>query len=211
MLESITWFKHSAFCWDRERRIYVDPWGLPEGLPAADVILITHPHDDHLSPWDVAKVRRDRTLVFGPAEVAARLDDVNVVTPGDAFEVLGYSVDAVPAYNLHPDRLEYHPKDRGWVGYVFTIDGTRYYHAGDTDHIPEMDVVDCDVAFLPIGGTFTMDVAEAAEAARAIGPKVVVPMHFGFLVGASTDGRALAKALAPLQVHMFMPRIPFER
>jgi L-ascorbate metabolism protein UlaG (beta-lactamase superfamily) len=136
---------------------------------------------------------------------------VNVVAPGDAFEVLGWSVDAVPAYNTAEERLEFHPRSNGWVGYVFTIDGVRYYHAGDTDPIPEMETISCDVAFLPIGGYYTMDANEAPEAVELIDPQLVVPMHFGFYVGLPSDGVRLAKLVAPKPVHVFVPKNPFER
>jgi L-ascorbate metabolism protein UlaG (beta-lactamase superfamily) len=83
-------------------------------------------------------------------------------------------IEAVPAYNL---TTSYHPREAGGLGFVVTWRGQRLYFAGDTDHIPEMADIDCDVALLPIGGTYTMDVEEAAQAAEEIGPKVAVPMH----------------------------------
>ncbi|MEK7765161.1 MAG: MBL fold metallo-hydrolase, partial [bacterium] len=113
---------------------------------------------------------------------------VKVLAPGQKHQVGQVTVEAVPAYNLKPDRLNYHPKKNNWVGYILTIDGTRLYHAGDTDFIPEMKSLKVDIALLPIGGTYTMDAAEAAEAAAAIKPQVAVPMHFGKIVGKPADG-----------------------
>jgi L-ascorbate metabolism protein UlaG (beta-lactamase superfamily) len=212
MIEGITWFKQSAFSFQRERVLYIDPWGITEGSPKADAILYSHGHGDHFDLDDLARIRQDSTAIYAPADVAAQVSgQVNVVAPGDAFEVLGYSVDAVPAYNVKEERLGFHPRSSGWVGYVFTIDGIRYYHAGDSDLIPEMEPLSCDVALIPIGGHYTMDVTEAAEAVKVIKPRLVVPMHFGFVVGLPSDAGRLAKLVAPTEVHVFVPRNPFER
>jgi L-ascorbate metabolism protein UlaG (beta-lactamase superfamily) len=103
------------------------------------------------------------------------------------LELAGVSVVVAPAYNSAPDRQDSHPKANGWVGYVLTLEGARIYHAGDTDAIPEMETIDCDIAFLPIGGTFTMTAEEAVDAVRKLGPKIVVPMHYGFVAGTPKD------------------------
>lgn len=212
MFEGIRWVKQSTFIFEKDRTLYIDPWGLPDDAPNADAILITHAHFDHFSAEDIAKIRSEDTQVFAPPDVASEIEgDVNVVSPGDAFEVLGWSTDSVPAYNTHPDRLDLHPKDNGWLGYVFTIDGVRYYHAGDTDPIEEMQSIECDVAFLPIGGHYTMGPEEAVEAVKAIEPKVVVPMHYGFVVGDRSYAQRLAEAVSPLEVKIFEPEVPFEK
>src|SRR4030088_3501430 len=145
MIDGITWFKQSAFLFQREHNLYIDPLGITEGAPKADALFLTHAHADHFSP-------------------AAPL------------EGLGGSVDAAPAYNTAEERQQFHPRSNGWVGYVFTIDGVRYYHAGDTDPIPEMEAISCDVAFIPIGGYYTMDANEAIEAVKLINPQLVVPI-----------------------------------
>jgi L-ascorbate metabolism protein UlaG (beta-lactamase superfamily) len=212
MIEGITWYKHASFLIRRQHAIYIDPWGITDDAPKADAILITHAHQDHFIPEDIAKIRQDSTEIFATADVAAQLDGtVNVVSPGDAFDVLGHPADAVPAYNTAPERLGFHPKNQGWVGYVITVDGVRYYHAGDTDPIPEMEPLSCDVAFIPIGGYYTMDATEAVEAVKLIGAKLIVPMHFGFIVGEPGDARRLAALVAPQPVHVFVPKNPFER
>ena len=211
MIEGITWFKQSSFLFQREHTLYIDPLGITDDAPKADAILLTHTHQDHFSPEDIAKIRQESTVIYAPADTAAQMDgEVNVVAPGEAFEVLGWPVDTVPAYNTAEERLQFHPKANNWVGYVFTIAGVRYYHAGDTDPIPEMELINCDVAFLPIGGHYTMDAAQAVEAVNLVDPKLVVPMHFGFFVGLPTDGIKLSKLVAPRPTHVFVPKNPFE-
>lgn len=212
MLEGIRWFKQSAFLFE-EASVYIDPWGVPGDAPPARAVMITHAHGDHFSMEDIRKVTTDRTVFVAPLDVADALQgevgEILVVSPGDAFEVIGYSVDAVPAYNVKPDRLNFHPKNNNWVGYVIAIGGVRYYHAGDTDLIPDMEPIHCDVAFLPIGGTYTMDPGEAAEAAKILSPKMAVPMHYGFVVGSPTDARYFRESVGSGAFEM-TPERPFE-
>ncbi|MBI2238094.1 MAG: MBL fold metallo-hydrolase, partial [Actinobacteria bacterium] len=189
MLERFTWYKQSAFRWEGEGLVvYIDPWGTSEGDPPADVIFITHAHFDHYQPEEIDWLRKAATKIVAPADVARELSgDVTAVGPGDSLEVAGIAVQAVPAYNVVEERLANHPKANRWVGYVLTLEGSAYYHAGDTDHAPELDDVRTDVAFLPIGGTYTMDPHEAAGLARSIDPQLAVPMRFGFVVGKPAD------------------------
>ena len=118
------------------------------------------------------------------------------MAPGESHEVAGLRFTTVPAYNTHEERLEMHPRAKRWVGYVLGFGGTTYYHAGDTDHAPELDDVRTDVAFVPIGGTFTMDPEEAGGLVTAIAPRLAVPFHYGFVVG-SPVGRASGSAPPP--------------
>lgn len=104
-----------------------------------------------------------------------------------------------------------HPKANGWVGYILTLGGHTYYHAGDTDHAPELSDVQADVAILPIGGTYTMEVVEAAGMAKAISPQIAVPMHYGFVVGSPSDGERFAKEADPVRVELLTPVRPFEQ
>jgi L-ascorbate metabolism protein UlaG (beta-lactamase superfamily) len=188
------WFGQSAFRIDGPPVVYLDPFRLPDGVPAADIILVTHAHYDHCSPADVAKIRTAKTVVIGPREVAAKLPPpVEVIAPGGTTTAFGVTVRAVPAYNIG---TRYHPKDAGNVGYLVSVRGVTYYDAGDTDFIPEMAGLAPDVALLPVGGTYTMDAAEAARAARAIKPKVAVPMHYGTVVGTDADAARFASLLS---------------
>jgi L-ascorbate metabolism protein UlaG (beta-lactamase superfamily) len=160
---------------------------------SARVILITHDHFDHLSLPDFAKIYVAGTTVVAPKEVAAKLKEpVRTIAPGETVTAKGVKVRAVPAYNTNKT---FHPKADGKVGFVLTLGGVTYYHAGDTDVIPEMSGLAPDVALLPVSGTYVMTADEAAEAARAIRPKVAVPMHYGAIVGSEGDARRFAKLL----------------
>ena len=214
MLEAFTWFRQSAFRWsDGERTIYIDPWGTEADDPPADLILITHAHDDHFQPGEIERLKHPGTKQVAPADVAAELTgDVTSVAPGESHEVGGLRFTTVPAYNIVERRLEAHPKANRWVGYVFEVGGSTYYHAGDTDHLPELDEISTDVAFLPIGGDpFTMDPDDAAGLVKAIGPRVAVPMHFGYIVGQAGDAKRFIDACLPVAVEVLTPTNPFER
>ena len=214
MLEGFTWYKQSAYRWKGEKLVvYIDPWGLTGDLPPADVLLITHAHGDHYVPEDIARVQGKKTVLVAPADVAQKLSgDVKPVKPGDRIDVAGVKIEAVPAYNIDPARLQAHPKSNNWVGYVLQLGGNTYYHAGDTDHVPELDRIRTDVAFLPIGGGgFVMTVDEAAGLAKAMKPKIAVPMHYGFYpgVGVPADGERFKKAASPIDVKVLKPVQPF--
>lgn len=186
--EKIKWLGHASFRIDgKNATVYIDPWKLKEAVPA-DVICITHSHFDHLSEEDVAKIRKPTTVIIGPSDCAGGFgDSFKIIEPGGSLTVGEVTVEAVPAYNTDKD---FHPKGKNWVGYIVTVDGVRIYHAGDTDVIPEMSNVCSDVALVPVGGTYTMTVPQAAEAIGKINPKIAVPMHCGDIVGTLDDRTA---------------------
>jgi L-ascorbate metabolism protein UlaG (beta-lactamase superfamily) len=212
MLERFTWFRQSAYLWRGDGlTVYIDPWMVTTDDPA-DVIFITHAHFDHYQPDDIEKIRKDGTKIVAPHDIARELSgDVTPVSPGDSLNVAGIDVQAVPAYNVVKERLQAHPKENNWVGYILTLGSNSYYHAGDTDHVPELGSVRADVAFLPIGGTYTMDPGEAAGLAKAINPQVAVPMHYGFVVGSPADAERFAKEADPVKVETLTPVHPFEQ
>lgn len=211
MLDRFTWFKQSAFLWrGDDLKVYIDPWGVSDGSPEADVVFITHAHFDHFSPEDIGKIRKDATKIFAPADVAAEMaGNVAAVAPGDSFEVEGIKVQSVPAYNQREERLDFHPKDNKWVGYILSLGEAVYYHAGDTDHIEELNSVRADVSFVPIGGTYTMGHAEAAGLVKAIAPKLAVPMHYAHVVGEPGDAELFRAEAAPIPVQILTPEVPF--
>ena len=192
MIENIHWLGHDSFRLDGSSTVYIDPWKLRAGAPRADLVLVTHDHFDHFSPHDIARVATPRTTLIGPASVTAQVEGVAAVTlsAGETATVGGVTVTAVPAYDVDKFRQPgevFHPRAAGGLGYIVELDGRRIYHAGDTDAIPEMREVRCDVALLPVSGTYVMTAEEAAEACRMISAAAVVPMHFGDIVGTAAD------------------------
>ena len=184
--------------------LYFDPFDLTDADAAHDAryLFITHPHYDHLSPKDARLVMNERTEVIAPVAIAgdvAALDaaKTHLLAPGDKLELEDATVLAVPSYNTDPARLEKHPRERGWLGYVVTIDGVRYYVAGDTDENEDVDQVSCDVAIIPIGGTFTMDPHQAAAFINTVRPQVAIPTHYGNIVGSFEDAKAFVSEVDP--------------
>jgi L-ascorbate metabolism protein UlaG (beta-lactamase superfamily) len=193
VVKNITWLGHDGFLIKGDgKAIVIDPFQVKQCEPA-DIILISHEHYDHCSPEDVKKIRKDSTVIVTEAQSAAKLSgDVRVVQPGDKLTVSGIPIEAVPSYNTNKS---FHPKENGWLGFIVTVGGVRIYHAGDTDRIPEMGSFQVDIALLPVSGTYVMTAEEAVEAARMIKPKVVIPMHYGAIVGSADDAKRFSEAL----------------
>ncbi|TAL27788.1 MAG: MBL fold metallo-hydrolase [Nitrospirae bacterium] len=193
MVKDIHWMGHDTFRITGEKIIYTDPFKIKK-KDAADIILITHEHYDHCSPEDVKKIQSQNTVVVTVADCAKKLSgNIRVMKPGDKLNVQGIDIEAVPAYNTNK---QFHTKDRGWAGYIFTVKGHRIYIAGDTDHIPEMkNFKNIDIALLPVSGTYVMTAEEAAKAALDIKPKIAIPMHYGSIVGSKSDAKRFAEAL----------------
>jgi L-ascorbate metabolism protein UlaG (beta-lactamase superfamily) len=192
LARKIVWLGHDGFRIDAEKIIYFDPYEIAAGKKA-DIILISHEHFDHCSPDDVAKIQQSETVIVAEKDSAKKLSgDVRVVSPGESLTVDGVKIEAVPAYNVNKN---FHPKTKGWLGFIVEIEGVRVYHAGDTDFIPEMRDYKTDIALLPVSGTYVMTADEAVEAALAIKPRIVIPMHYGSIIGGQQDAVELEKAL----------------
>lgn len=199
---TLVWYGHDAFRIGGPPVTYIDPWRLPEDVPLADVILITHEHYDHCSPDDVDRILAPDTVIVAPEAALRKLENISAekksVRVGDHL-VLGHlSIEVVPAYNVNK---RFHPKSAGHVGYVLELNGIRVYHAGDTDLIPEMASIRCDVALLPVSGTYVMDAREAARAVDVLKPKLAIPMHYGAIVGSEKDARDFQRlSSAPVRI-----------
>lgn len=195
LIKTLHWLGHDSFRLDGPPILYFDPWQISGDLPVADLVLISHQHGDHCSPQDIQKVSGADTVVVASSLAAAQLPGARVIAPGDKLLLKGIEIEAVPAYNVNKFRapgVPFHPEADKHVGYIVTMQGVRIYFVGDTDHIPEMKDIVCDIALLPVSGTYVMTVDEAAEAARELAPKIVVPMHYGAGIGTADDGTRLA-------------------
>jgi len=182
----VKWLGHDSFKFDYNGHImYIDPYEVKEH-EKADIILITHGHYDHCSIADLKKLTKHDTLILTTPDTTSKLSGkihsgiLKLAKPGFKISHLGVEIEAVPAYNINKP---FHPKENEWVGYIFEINKMKFYHAGDTDFIPEMANISCDVAFLPVSGTYVMNAEEAVQAAKKIMPKVAIPMHYGKIVG----------------------------
>ncbi len=191
-VKKIDWLGHDSFLIKSNLIIYFDPFQI-KGGPKADIIFITHPHYDHCSPEDIKKIVKEDTVIVTEKDSAKMLSGkIEVMKVGEEKTVSGIKVKAVPAYNISKT---FHPKDKGWLGFVVEVEGVKVYHAGDTDFIPEMKDIKTDIALLPVSGTYVMTAEEAVEAALTINPQIAIPMHYGSIVGSEKDAQKFAQAL----------------
>ena len=199
MLENIELLCHSSIRINKEKIIYIDPYKIEKDYNDADLIFVTHDHYDHYSEEDIDKVKKEDTVIIAPEELLTKLlrkginkNAIITVEPNEKYMVQGIKFETIPAYNTNKT---FHPKENGWVGYIITLDDIRYYIAGDTDITEENRKVKCDVAFVPVGGTYTMNYSEAAELVNIIKPKIAVPIHYGSVVGTKQDATNFIKLL----------------
>ncbi len=191
MLENVTVFCHSSIKIVGSKIIYIDPFRINQEYHDANYVFSTHSHYDHFSEDDIEKVMKDNTFIITPdssRELAYNLtgdkDRVMIVEPNNEYKI--NDVSFVTTYAFNKEKM-YHQKKENWVGYIINLDGIKYYIAGDTDDIKELSDIECDVAFIPIGGKYTMDYEEAAGFANKINAKVVVPTHYGEIIGEKED------------------------
>lgn len=191
--------------------IYVDPFGIPAG-DKADLILISHEHEDHCSPADIKKIIKPETIIIASqqckdklAVIAKSVSHIHYVKPNENLKIGDLLIETVPAYNINKFRapgILYHPKEDQKLGFVINFKQGRVYHAGDTDLIPEMNKLrDIDIAFIPVSGKYVMTPEEAAQAVEMIKPKVVIPFHYGAIVGNRENAEKL-KSLTKFDVRI---------
>ena len=199
MLENIEVLCHSSIKFSKEKVIYFDPFKIESNCNDADIIFITHDHYDHYSKEDIEKVKKEDTIIIAPKDLSSKIleDGLNeentiLVKPNETKIVKGIKFETIPAYNVNK---QFHPKENGWVGYIIEIEEIKYCIAGDTDFNEDNKKVKCDVAFVPVGGTFTMDFKEAAQLVNEIKPKIAVPIHYGSIVGTDEDANNFIKLL----------------
>ncbi len=201
MLKNIEVLYHSSIRINKGKVIYFDPFKIDKNYNDADIIFITHDHYDHYSETDIDKVIKDDTILVVPKGLLEKLlkrgykkDNIITVEPEEIGIVEDIRFETIPAYNTNKS---FHPKENGWVGYIIELDGVRYYIAGDTDITEENKNVKCDVAFIPVGGTYTMDFKEAAYLINEIKPKIAVPIHYGGIVGTKQDAIDFTQLVNP--------------
>lgn len=201
MLENIEVLYHSSIRINKDKIIYIDPFKIDKNYNDADIVFITHDHYDHYSEEDIDKVINKNTTIIIPEELLTKLlrkginkNAIITVEPNVKYMVQGIKFETIPAYNTNKS---FHPKENDWVGYIITLNDIRYYVAGDTDITEENRKVKYDVAFVPVGGTYTMDFKEAAQLINEIQPKIAVPIHYGSVVGTEQDASDFIKLLHP--------------
>jgi len=182
--------------------VYIDPWKIRQ-KDHADIILLTHDHYDHYSEFDIKTLTDETSRIVAPMSTPVVTD---LIAAGSTLKIKDIGIRAIPAYNLSK---AFHPKANGWVGYVVEIDGKKIYHPGDTDRIPEMKGLSVDVAFIPVGGTYTMDAREAAGVFKDISAEHAVPIHYGDIVGSKKDAEQFSE-LCACNVHILSPGGSFE-
>lgn len=185
---------HNSIKITGKKIIYVDPYNIIDEKYDADYIFCTHSHYDHYSKEDINKIKKENTVLIVVEELqrdALELDlEVMTVVPGEDYEIDDIEFQTTFAYNKEK---AFHPKENNWVGYIIKVEGDTYYIAGDTDNIDEIQNVECDVALLPVGGTYTMDYKDAVDLANTIKADVVIPTHYGSVVGKKEDALKFAK------------------
>ena len=199
MLENILVLTHSSIKIKNSKTIYFDPFKIDKNYNDADYVFITHSHYDHYSEEDIKKVRKKETKIIITSDLKERVKELGfensniiIVNPNEKYIIDTLKIETIPAYN---NKKQFHPKSNNWVGYIIEINGEKYYIAGDTDITEENKKIKCDVALLPIGGTFTMNYEEAAELTNIIKPKIVIPIHYGSIVGNKCDAEKFKKLI----------------
>jgi L-ascorbate metabolism protein UlaG (beta-lactamase superfamily) len=206
----IKWYGHDTFTLSYNNlTVCIDPYQLEQKINA-DIILVSHNHFDHLSNDDLQKISTEKTTIIAAKEclgqIKAKNNQVIGIEPGEEKTAFGIKIRAVPAYNLdkiNPQTNQpFHPKQDKKVGFIITINNSTFYHAGDSDYIPEMNGLAPDVFFVPVSGTYVMTAKEAASSVLGVKPKLAIPMHYGSIVGNKDDAESFKKLVSTCQVQI---------
>jgi L-ascorbate metabolism protein UlaG (beta-lactamase superfamily) len=191
-LEHVRWYGQSAFGirTDGGKSLFIDPFRVPANAGPADLILVTHPHQDHYDRNAIQGLRTRDTAIVMPRSCAE--PGQVALSAGESTRVGSFAVTGIAAHNVSK---RFHPKASGWLGYVVELDGLRIYHAGDTDVIGDMKDLRPDIALLPVGGLFAMNGRAAVEAAGILKASLCIPMHFGMLLGGRGAGARFVRML----------------
>ena len=192
---------HSSIRIQGENKIiYLDPFRIKDETRDADIVFITHSHYDHFLEEDIKKVKNDNTkivvtddLIDRAIKLGFKEENIIIVEPNNLYKVANIDIETIPAYNINK---KFHPKENNWVGYILNLEGERIYVAGDTDITEENKNIECDIALIPVGGTYTMDYKEAAELVNIIKPKTVIPIHYAELVGVKEDATKFSELVS---------------
>lgn len=191
MIERISINEHSSIRIDCGEIVYFDPFRIKKDSHDADIIFVTHSHFDHYSLEDINKIiKKNTTLVFPfsmqeETKNLVKEYDVIYLKPNEEKSIKGMKVEAIHSYNVNKPM---HPKSNGWLGYIIVINNTRIYVCGDSDLNEDVLKVKCDIALVPVGGTYTMNAEEAAKLINKINPEIAIPTHYGTLVGEQNHG-----------------------
>ena len=199
LLKGLEVLCHSSIRISNGKTIYFDPFKVDKEYNDADYIFCTHTHYDHFSIKDIKKVMNKNTIIIIPSDVKSELSligidqkNIVVVKPNEEYKIGNIIFQTVVAYNK---RKLFHPQKKGWVGYIVLSNKVRYYVAGDTDSLPELENIKCDVALLPVGGMYTMNYKNAAELVNKIKPKVAIPTHYGSVIGSIKDAESFVELI----------------
>lgn len=210
MFDEITVIAHSCIRISGDATVYFDPFEMTEEPHDADIVCVTHDHYDHFSPDDLRRTLRDNTTVVVPESMRENRDlqqmasklhmrDIHYLKPDNTLDLGATKLETVRAYNVDKN---FHLREYDWLGYILTMNGTRYYVTGDTDAHPENLSVSCDVVLLPVGGTYTFDAPKAARFASRIQAGAAIPTHYGSVVGTKDDGARFVAELARIAPHI---------